>query len=602
MSTPYDGKVGLWHVVGGWVGETSIDDLITNAKTACPTVDMIFVKTSNDVRWEGQIDTTKPAMAINGPADIATWISKLSAKGLEFHAWCVVTGLDIPNETSRIVQACSVPGVRSMVIDVEPYDGYWQGNAQAVAQLMSGVRSQLGPNFHIGISVDPRQPHYAAIYPDAWRPYVNSVHPQIYWEAMGRTPEDVISETYVVWGPYGLPIIPLLQGWAEASSVKRAGDIVRGVRGAPGVNYFRIGVISPMQYASISQEFVGQEVGPDNVLRYYGSEQIIGPGDAGYVDGTQTGQPASAVFKQYTSARGQNVRYKATAPTQDTVWAQWNPRLPGPGLYEVSVYVPANHATTTRAEYHMHGISGAANELLVHMNQGLYNNIWVPLVVYQFTGDVNSGQVNLTDLTGEPDKELAFSAIRWRQVVEQSQPVVAQTGGFDPPIGAAADRLSSQVWPGQWYDATGYASYYTAVGPAYHTGADLNLPNDADKDTPVYAAAAGTVIFSGPSVGTWGQLICVRHDPLPDGTVVWSRYAHVESRMVKEGDRVERGQQISQVGNADGQLPFHLHFDIARTSILESNPGHWPGLDLDAVLTNYADPRQWVIDHRPPGR
>jgi murein DD-endopeptidase MepM/ murein hydrolase activator NlpD len=236
------------------------------------------------------------------------------------------------------------------------------------------------------------------------------------------------------------------------------------------------------------------------------------------------------------------------------------------------------------------------------MNQSLYSNTWVPLLAYQFTGEPGSGQVNLTDLTGEPDRELAFSAIRWRKVVEQNQVIVSQSGGFDPPIGTASQRLGSQVWPGQWYDATGYASYYTAVGPAYHTGADLNLPSDADKETPVYATAGGTVIFSGRSAGTWGQLICMRHDPLPDGTVVWSRYAHIETRMVIEGDRVERGQQIALIGNAEGQLPFHLHFDIAKTSILESSPGHWPGANLDAVLGNYADPRQWVIDHRPPGR
>lgn len=601
MATPYDGKVGIFHVSGAWIGEATIDDVITNVKASCPVADMILVKTSNDVRWEGQIDT-KASMKIDGPASIATWVSKLQAKGLEFHAWCVVTGMDIAGETARIVEACSVPGVKSMILDVEPYSDFWQGSAAAVAQLMSGVRSKLGPYFHIGICVDPRAPHYAAIYPDAWRPYVNSVHPQIYWEAMGRTPEDVIAETYVVWGGYGLPIVPLLQGWAEASSVKRAGDIVRSVRGAPGVNYFRHGVISPMQYSSINQEFVGQEVGPDTVLRSYSWEQIIGPGEGGYMDGTQNGQPTSAVFQQYTSARGQVVKYKPTTATQDTVWAQWNPQLPGPGLYEVSVYVPARHATSTKAQYHMHGISGAGSELLVRMNQSLYNNMWVPLVVYQFTGVAGSGQVNLTDLTGEPDREVAFTAVRWRKVTEQNQQVVAQAGGFDPPVGTAAERMSSQVWPGKWYDATGYGSYYTAVGPAYHTGADLNLPSDADKDTPVYATAAGTVIFSGRSVGTWGQLVVVRHDPLPDGTVVWSRYAHVETRMVKEGDRVERGQQISQIGNADGQLPFHLHFDIAKTSILESNPGHWPGTNLDAVLANYADPRQWVIDHRPPGR
>jgi murein DD-endopeptidase MepM/ murein hydrolase activator NlpD len=205
-------------------------------------------------------------------------------------------------------------------------------------------------------------------------------------------------------------------------------------------------------------------------------------------------------------------------------------------------------------------------------------------------------------LTSEPDKEIAFTAVRWREVVEQEQLVVDPSAGFDPPVGTADERLTGQVWPGKWYDATGFGSYYTTIGPAYHTGADLNLAADADRNTPVYAPAKGVVTFSGRGTGTWGQLVVIRHDPLPDGTVVWSRMGHVTNRLVKEGDRVERGQQLANIGNAEGQLPYHLHIDIAKTRVMETNPSHWPGNNLDTVIKNYVDPRQFIIDHRPPGR
>jgi murein DD-endopeptidase MepM/ murein hydrolase activator NlpD len=601
MATPYDGKIGLWHVAGSWVGEATIDALIQNIKTYCPVADAVWVKTSNDVRWQGAIDT-KAAMEINGPADITNWANKLAAAGLELHTWCVVTGGDVAGEAAKIIDACKAPGVKSMVIDVEPHDGYWKGTPAQINQLMNTVRTALGPRFHIGISVDPRSPYYSKIYPDSWRPYVNSVHPQVYWELMGRTPEDVLNETYLVWGNYGLPIIPALQGWATPSSIKRAQDIARGVRGAPGVSYFRLGVIGASQFPAINQEFVGQEIGPDQVVRTYANEQIIAPGGAGYADGTRTGVPSSAVFKQYASARGHLIKYKSTAPSNDTVWAQWNPKLPAKGLYEISVYIPGRHGTTTNAKYHIHGISGGGSELLVRMNQSLYTNVWVPLVVYEFDGSAKAGQVNLTDLTGETNKEIAFTAIRWRQVMDQHAVTQPAAAGFDPPVGTPSERLSSKVWPGQWYDSTGFASFYTTVGPAYHTGADLNLPNDADKGTGVYAVAPGVVTYSGKSSGTWGQLIVIRHDPLADNTVVWTRSAHLQTRMVKEGDRVERGQQIAEVGNAEGQLQYHLHFDIATTSIMESNPGHWPGNNQDAVLQNYTDPLQFIKNHRPPGR
>jgi murein DD-endopeptidase MepM/ murein hydrolase activator NlpD len=242
-----------------------------------------------------------------------------------------------------------------------------------------------------------------------------------------------------------------------------------------------------------------------------------------------------------------------------------------------------------------------ASELLVRMNQNMYYNTWVPLVVYEFSGQAGSGQVNLTDLTEESDKEIAFTAIRWRQVVTQTK-VVQTDAGYDPPMGSAAERMSLKVWPGQWTDATGFAVRYSTVGDAYHTGADLNLPGDADRDTPVYAPAPGVVTFSGRSSGSWGQLVVIRHDALPDGTVMWSRLAHVSSRIVKEGDRVDRGQQVANIGNADGQLAYHLHFDLAKTSILETSPGHWPGLDLNVLMQNYVDPKAFVEAHRPAGR
>ena len=261
------------------------------------------------------------------------------------------------------------------------------------------------------------------------------------------------------------------------------------------------------------------------------------------------------------------------------------------------------HATSQQARYHIHGITGVGSELLVRLNQQKHYDKWVPLVVYEFDKQADGAQVNLSDLTGETGREVAFTAIRWRQVLEQVQPDLR--AGFDSPVGTAAERLSDVVWPGTWFDATGYATYYTAVGAAYHTGADLNNNSpkfDSDKLAPVYAAADGVVTFVGTGTGTWGTLVIIRHDPLPDNTVVWTRCGHVANVIVNEGDHVERGQQICSIGNAGGKVAYHLHFDIAKTNILESTPGHWPGLDLNAVYKNYADPREFIRDHRPVSR
>src|SRR5690349_6447757 len=158
------------------------------------------------------------------------------------------------------------------------------------------------------------------------------------------------------------------------------------------------------------------------------------------MDGTHIGQPSDTVFKSFTSVRGHAIKYKETRASGDTVYAQWTPDLPVRGLYEVSVYVPARHATTRRAQYHIHGVVGAASELLVKLDQSMYSNQWVPLVVYEFSGEPGSGHVNLTDLTNESGLEIAFTAVRWRQVLEQHEIPIGQGNGFDAPMGTPDER------------------------------------------------------------------------------------------------------------------------------------------------------------------
>ena len=134
---------------------------------------------------------------------------------------------------------------------------------------------------------------------------------------------------------------------------------------------------------------------------------------------------------------------------------------------------------------------------------------------------------------------------------------------------------------------------------AYHTGADLNLPRDADAHTHVYVIGNGVVVFAS-RLRVWGNVIIIRHDPMPgSSTIFYSRYGHIENMKIEMGDRVKRGQQIASVGNAFGQYAYHLHFDVSPTKILETNPEHWPGKDQSKLLANYVDPREFILRNRP---
>lgn len=86
-----------------------------------------------------------------------------------------------------------------------------------------------------------------------------------------------------------------------------------------------------------------------------------------------------------------------------------------------------------------------------------------------------------------------------------------------------------------------------------HAGLDFHAP----YGTPVRAINDGQVVLSAEQ-WTPGETICLDH-----GGGVFSKYAHLSHRLVREGDSVVRGQVIALSGNSGGQKPPpHLHLDV----------------------------------------
>jgi Peptidase family M23 len=121
----------------------------------------------------------------------------------------------------------------------------------------------------------------------------------------------------------------------------------------------------------------------------------------------------------------------------------------------------------------------------------------------------------------------------------------------------------------------------------------LNRPGNADALAPIYGMTAGLVIFAGLLPSTWGDVIVVQYEI--DGVIIYARHAHVDSYLVSAGQQIEQGQLLGYVGNANGQLPHHLHFDLSPTNILKTTPGHWPGDNLLSLRQNYIEPRGLLL-------
>lgn len=88
----------------------------------------------------------------------------------------------------------------------------------------------------------------------------------------------------------------------------------------------------------------------------------------------------------------------------------------------------------------------------------------------------------------------------------------------------------------------------------HHNGVDLK----AKYGDPVYAAAGGTVIFTGIN-GGYGNLIQIKHS-----NSYLTYYGHLSKIYAKQGQKVHRGTLIGRVGATGRVTGPHLHFEIHK--------------------------------------
>jgi murein DD-endopeptidase MepM/ murein hydrolase activator NlpD len=139
-------------------------------------------------------------------------------------------------------------------------------------------------------------------------------------------------------------------------------------------------------------------------------------------------------------------------------------------------------------------------------------------------------------------------------------------------------RLVEAVTPAGWPVQGGWVSsgFGTRMDPftghqSIHEGVDIA----ARFGGPIFAMGDGVVNFAGEKTG-YGLIVEVTHE---SGLV--TRYSHCSATLVKEGDKVARGQEVARVGTTGRSTGPHLHFEVIRDG-RATNPIAY--LDADANL------------------
>ncbi|MDZ7860469.1 MAG: M23 family metallopeptidase [Candidatus Krumholzibacteriota bacterium] len=126
------------------------------------------------------------------------------------------------------------------------------------------------------------------------------------------------------------------------------------------------------------------------------------------------------------------------------------------------------------------------------------------------------------------------------------------------------DRMLTAIpsfWPARGFLTKKFNVDVEESSPDYHQGIDIAV----QRGEPVRAAASGYVIDAGWDE-TYGYFVSIDH-----GYGIKSLYGHNERIVVKEEEKVERGQTIAYSGNSGRSSAPHLHFEVSKNN-LKVNP------------------------------
>jgi len=244
-----------------WVWQFSIDGSPEDLAAVLAEHNLgIIVKTHNGTDWMDHYDSSPHA--VSGPEQVSVLAQYFETRGVPFHAYAVIRGIDPMREAQMTAQVLAA-GARSIFLDLEPWHGYWQGTPEDATVFGQELR-RLQPNAVVVTAVEPR-PWVLEDLPIAeFASFSNAFAPLAYWVSYntqqnldlfedygwptgpsGMTPEFLLDVSAGLLQQYNLPIKPVGQGASPdmAAWARFLDDACQS--GMPDVSVWRYGVTNP---------------------------------------------------------------------------------------------------------------------------------------------------------------------------------------------------------------------------------------------------------------------------------------------------------------------------------------------------------------------
>jgi hypothetical protein len=221
----------------------------------------IILKTHTGTEWMAQQDSSPDA--VSGPEQVSLLAQYFEARGVPFHAYTVVQGID-PKREAEMAAEVLAAGARSIFLDLEPWSGYyWQRTAED-ARVFGRELRRLQPNAIVVTAVEPRPWALERLPMAEFAAFSDALAPLIYWETFntqpnldayqaygwppgpdGITPEFLLDVSADLLQPYNLPIQPVGQGASpDMGAWTRFLDYASQL-GMPDISVWRHGVTNP---------------------------------------------------------------------------------------------------------------------------------------------------------------------------------------------------------------------------------------------------------------------------------------------------------------------------------------------------------------------
>ncbi|HEY7293768.1 MAG TPA: hypothetical protein VH916_01960, partial [Dehalococcoidia bacterium] len=194
----FDNQRALWLWMFSAQAERTWADALRTAQTLAGA-GVLLVKAMDGQLWMSEFDNAPAAMyglkALRGLQQMG------AAQGCTVVPWVVPHG--------RTDAAAHATLGELLVVDLEPYPGFWTDSADGVPEYLAALRT--GGVRELYVSVDARPQALATLGVASWAGETAGILPQTYWTDFELAPEGCLAQV-AACARLGAPVVPVLPG------------------------------------------------------------------------------------------------------------------------------------------------------------------------------------------------------------------------------------------------------------------------------------------------------------------------------------------------------------------------------------------------------